>query len=76
MLQIGASTDAVREARSAIMQIVHAPCGDRVKIAALKAFAKVCDVRNVVVRDCNFFASPPTEGAEYVANSDDHGDVG
>lgn len=37
-IQVGASTETIKNAKVAILEIVKAPCGDKVKIAALNAF--------------------------------------
>lgn len=37
-IQIGASVDTIRCAKASILDILKAPCGDKVKIEALKAF--------------------------------------
>lgn len=45
-IQVGASTETIKNAKAAILEIVKAPCGDKVKIAALNAFKDSVSVNN------------------------------
>ena len=55
MIQIGATKDAVREARGAINDILRAPHLDnRTKIAALSTLATLCNVNGTSITNCNF----------------------
>ncbi len=71
MLHIGASPETIAAARDAILAIVNAPAGDKVKSAALEAFATVCKVSNVVVQDSTFTSGQATEEAMHV-NAEDN----
>lgn len=53
-LNIGASKEAIREAREAVLAIIKASCGDQVKLAALEAFTSVTSVNGATITNCNF----------------------
>lgn len=54
LLNIGPSREAIVAARAAVMEIVKAPCGDKVKCKALVALENICEVDNITVSDCVF----------------------
>ena len=53
-LIIGPQPEAILAARSAVMEIVNAHCGDSTKSEALKALHTICSVNNTSVSECNF----------------------
>jgi hypothetical protein len=55
MVYIGASPEAVKAARQAILDILKVPYVDnKVKAEALRAFTKVCAVEGPTISNCNF----------------------
>ncbi|MDQ3023022.1 MAG: hypothetical protein M3R04_01360 [bacterium] len=56
-IYIGAQTEAVKEARLAIMDILEAACGDTTKVAALEALNQLCGVNNSSISNCNIDGS-------------------
>ena len=51
-IHIGAKPETIKEARSAILDILKQPVSDDVKIAALGAFYDVCAVNNATISNC------------------------
>ncbi len=49
VVQIGASKETIQNAKLAILEIVKAPCGDKVKIAALSAFKESVAVNHTTL---------------------------
>ncbi len=56
-IYIGAQTEAVREARRTIMDILEAACGDTTKVAALEALNQLCGTNNSSISNCNIDGS-------------------
>lgn len=55
ILVTGASPKSVREARSAILDILAAPHADEhTKVAALQTLDRLCAPNNLAVNGCNF----------------------
>lgn len=55
MVNIGASPEAVKSARAAIIDILKVPYVDsKVKMEALRAFTRVCAVEGASISNCNF----------------------
>jgi hypothetical protein len=55
MVHIGASPEAVKAARQAILDILKVPYVDnKVKAEALRTFTKVCAVEGSTISNCNF----------------------
>jgi hypothetical protein len=52
-MHIGHDTDAIKEFRESIMQIIHAPTGDNVKKAALKALTETLSISGMTISDCS-----------------------
>lgn len=52
-IQVGASTETIKNAKAAILEIVKAPCGDKVKIAALNAFKDSVAVNYTTIEGCS-----------------------
>ena len=53
-IHIGADRGTVIEARKAVLMIMQAKSGDRVKLQGLKTFELICSVNNTVITNCNF----------------------
>ena len=54
MIQVGASVEAVKSARQAIIDILKLPYVDnKVKAQALRTFEKVCAVNGTSISNCN-----------------------
>ena len=51
-IQVGANKDAILAAEKAIMTILNTPAGDSVRIEALQAFTKVCNVNGAIIQNC------------------------
>jgi hypothetical protein len=55
MINIGASPEAVKAARSAVIDILKVPYVDnKTKMEALRAFTKVCAVEGSTISNCTF----------------------
>lgn len=53
VIQVGANTETIKNAKQAILEIVKAPCGDDVKIAALAAFKDAVAVNYTTIEGCS-----------------------
>ena len=55
LLSIGASKEAVKEARAAINDILKSVnCDNSTKVEALKTLSTLCSVNNLNISGCNF----------------------
>lgn len=54
LLNIGASVEAIQEARRSILDILNCRVGDDVTIEALQTFKVICEVKNATISGCNF----------------------
>lgn len=54
VIQVGASGETIKNAKAAILEIVKASCGDKVKIAALAAFKEAVAVNYTTIESCSF----------------------
>lgn len=52
-INIGHETATIVETRSTILEIINAPTGDNVKIAALEALTKMLAIEGLTIRDCH-----------------------
>lgn len=52
-IQVGASTETIKNAKEAILEILKAPCGDKVKIAAFAAFKDSVAVSYTTISGCS-----------------------
>ncbi len=50
---IGASKDAIAEARAAINDILKSSCDQSTKVVALETLRTVCQVNNTSISNCN-----------------------
>lgn len=54
MVSVGASVEAVREARGALNDILRSTNADAVKLAAVETLRYLCRVDNTTISNCNF----------------------
>jgi hypothetical protein len=54
LMQIGASKEAIIEARKSILEILKSNNDQRTICKALEAFSKICETSNVSVSNCHF----------------------
>ncbi len=71
----GATTEALAEAREAILAIVAAPCGDTVKAAALDALKALCAAPiHTTISNCAFNGPASSETFHYANPEADESD--
>lgn len=57
-INIGASKEAITEARASIMRIIESKNSNEVKLAAVTAFSEICRVGNVSLSNINLSQHP------------------
>lgn len=53
-VQVGASVEAVRAARDAVLAILNSPADNDTRRTALEVFGRVCETKNVTVAGNTF----------------------
>jgi hypothetical protein len=66
MIQVGASVDAIKEARAIIMEILRMDKSDDLLREALITFRTICNVNNTTISNCTLTNNPVTEEVKVV----------
>ncbi len=59
MINVGASKEAISEARVTVAMILDCEASDQVKLTALKTLTKICAVRGTTISNCTLTNTKP-----------------